>query len=225
MQRRGRLMNREGAQTHLGMARDVLANVRESPHANCRIMTFNFIPLQEIHLKQMFLWLNTPPVSTWYGKGEDFHVYENVLNKYLPRTRPGSKTHAFIIQYHSQNIGYIQTYRIVDYPDYNQHVVTDERAVGLDLFIGEEAFLHRGYGSHIIRQFLQEVAFQIPGIEMCIIGPEPKNTSAIRAYEKAGFTYWKTIQPPDELEPEYLMRLMKERDDSPIRPEVITAIP
>ena len=180
-------------------------------------MKFNFVPLQEAHLKQMFIWLNTLSVSSWYGKGEDFHRYENVQNKYLPRTRPESNIRAFIIRYHSQNIGYIQTYRICDYPEYNHSVGTNERAVGLDLFIGEEAFLHQGHGSHIIRQFLQEIAFRLPGIDTCIIGPEAKNISAIRAYEKSGFRYWKTIQLPGENESEYLMRLCKEMDDSCIQ--------
>ncbi|WP_428242017.1 GNAT family N-acetyltransferase [Gynuella sp.] len=175
-------------------------------------MHFNFTPLQEAHLKQMFIWLNMPSVSVWYGQGEGFQQYENVLAKYLPRTRPESKIRAFIIRCHSQDIGYIQSYKICDYPEYNRSVGADEHAVGIDLFIGETAFLHRGYGSHVIRQFLHEVVFRIPGIDTCIIGPEPKNTSAIHAYEKAGFSYWKTIQLQDEFEMEYLMKILKERN-------------
>ncbi|AJQ95522.1 GNAT family N-acetyltransferase [Gynuella sunshinyii] len=176
-------------------------------------MKFNFIPLEESHLRQMFIWLNTPSVSAWYGKGEDFHRYENVLNKYLPRTRSESNIHAFIIGYHLQNIGYIQSYRICDFPEYNRYVGADEHAVGIDLFIGEGNFLHQSYGCHIVRQFLDEIAFQLPGIDTCIIGPDSKNTSAIRAYEKAGFSYWKTIQLQDEFETEYLMKFIKDRDD------------
>lgn len=61
-------------------------------------MKFNFVPLQEAHLKQMFIWLNTPAVSAWYGKGEELDQYENLLNKFLPKTRPESKTQAFVIR-------------------------------------------------------------------------------------------------------------------------------
>jgi RimJ/RimL family protein N-acetyltransferase len=46
-------------------------------------------------------------------------------------------------------------------------------------------------------------------VASCVIGPEPKNAAAIRAYAKAGFRHWKTIQQPDEPEPEWLMRLAK----------------
>lgn len=45
-------------------------------------------------------------------------------------------------------------------------------------------------------------------VESCIIDPEPTNKAAIRAYEKAGFKYEKTIQVPTEAEPSYVMRIM-----------------
>lgn len=47
-------------------------------------------------------------------------------------------------------------------------------------------------------------------MKACVIGPEPKNTAAIRVYEKAGFRFFKTIQVPTEPEPEYLMKLIPE---------------
>lgn len=39
---------------------------------------------------------------------------------------------------------------------------------------------------------------------------EPKTAAAIKAYEKAGFRYFKKIQVPGEPEPEYLMKLTRE---------------
>lgn len=47
--------------------------------------------------------------------------------------------------------------------------------------------------------------------ESCIVGPEPANQVAIRAYEKAGFRYLKTVEVTEEDQPEYLMRVT--RDD------------
>jgi RimJ/RimL family protein N-acetyltransferase len=43
-----------------------------------------------------------------------------------------------------------------------------------------------------------------------VIGPEPKNAAAIRAYEKSGFRFFKSIQVPGEPEPEYLMKLSQQ---------------
>ncbi|MBI4642138.1 MAG: GNAT family N-acetyltransferase [Candidatus Tectomicrobia bacterium] len=75
------------------------------------------------------------------------------------------------------------------------------------MFIGEADYIHKGLGSSILRTFLREIVFATSDAVSCIIGPEPKNKVAIRAYEKAGFSYLKTIQIPDEEEPEYLMRI------------------
>ena len=47
-------------------------------------------------------------------------------------------------------------------------------------------------------------------VDSCIIGPAQNNHAAIRAYEKAGFKYLKTVSIPGELEPEYLMRIGRE---------------
>jgi aminoglycoside 6'-N-acetyltransferase len=43
----------------------------------------------------------------------------------------------------------------------------------------------------------------------CIIDPEPANRIAIRAYEKAGFRYVKTVKVPAEPQPAYLMRISR----------------
>lgn len=75
-------------------------------------------------------------------------------------------------------------------------------------------FVHKGLGEQILIKFLSEYVFQLYDVECCIIGPEPKNNIAIRAYEKAGFKYFKTIQVPDEDEPEYLMRIYKNEVNS-----------
>lgn len=47
-------------------------------------------------------------------------------------------------------------------------------------------------------------------VNTCVIGPEPENKIAIRAYEKSGFTYFKTVNNQNEDMNEYLMRINKE---------------
>jgi RimJ/RimL family protein N-acetyltransferase len=65
-------------------------------------------------------------------------------------------------------------------------------------------------GSSILRKFLRDVVFANQSIDCCVIGPEPQNKAAIKAYEKAGFRYLKTVQISGEEQPEYLMRLSRE---------------
>ncbi len=152
-------------------------------------------------------WRNEPHVLEWYGKRP--LTREKVVAKYAPRIDGQEPTRCFLILHDTRPIGYIQTYTIRDYPEYCKYVDVPENAAGLDLFIGAGEYVHRGLGAPIIRRFLREMVFADNGIESCIIGPEPKNRVAIRAYAKAGCRYLKTIQLPNESEPEYLMRITR----------------
>lgn len=165
----------------------------------------SFRKLEVKDLRLMYKWLNRDIVIEWYGKGGS--TYEEVKKRYLPYINGEKPTFPFVITCDSRDIGYIQTYMIDDYPEYSKYVNTEEHAAGMDLFIGESDFIHRGLGKYILTKFLKEYVFRLNDTSCCIIGPEPKNKVAIRAYEKVGFRYLKTIQVPDEDEPEYLMRL------------------
>ncbi len=172
----------------------------------------SFRPLQLADLSLMHRWLNTPHVSRWYYDKEPNlpPTYEEVVAEYTLCIEGKEPTRAFLILYADKPIGYIQTYRIGDHPDYSRYVCEDEDAAGVDIFIGESDYVHQGLGPAIMRQFLREIVFADSRVVSCIIGPEPENSVAIRAYEKAGFKYLKTIQVPDEPQPEYLMRIARE---------------
>lgn len=114
-----------------------------------------------------------------------------------------------ILFYNLKPLGYIQTYKIWDFPEYNKFAQADEFTNGIDLFIGEEDYLHKGIGAKIISTFLKTIVYKNNKINKCIIGPDPKNIVAIRAYEKAGFEYEKTINTGDEIE--YLMINYKDK--------------
>ncbi len=166
----------------------------------------SFRRLRSSDLALMHRWLNAPHVQRWwYAEGNS---YGEIENHYLPAIDGREATRPFVILHEDKPIGYIQSYLTSDDAEY-AGLVDVEGSAGVDLFIGEPDYLHGGLGSHIIRRFLSEHVFPTPEIEVCVIGPEPKNTAAIRAYEKAGFRYFKTIQVPGEPEPEYLMKLTR----------------
>jgi RimJ/RimL family protein N-acetyltransferase len=168
----------------------------------------SFRPLTRDDLPQLHRWLNTPHVLEWWDKPGP--TLTEVEQKYLPLTDGTDPTRPYIIEHAAQPIGYIQLYLIDDYPDYSQYVGLDERSAGIDIFIGEPDFIHRGLGSLLLKRFLRDFVFANPDVVSCVIGPAISNTSAIRAYEKAGFVYFKTAAIPDEDEPEYLMRIGRE---------------
>lgn len=169
----------------------------------------SFRELRSSDLDLMHRWLSAPHVRRWwYDEGTSRPEIEEA---YLPLIEGRDAAKPFVILHEDKPIGYIQYYPISAENDEAYASLVDvKNSAGVDLFIGEAEYLHRDLGRHIIQNFLSEHIFSDPEIEVCIIGPEPKNAAAIRAYEKAGFRFFKTIQVPVEPEPEYLMKLTRE---------------
>ncbi len=165
-----------------------------------------FRPLAHADLELMHRWLNNDFVARWWP---GWPSLEQVRAKYAPRIEGTEPTKCFIVEIEATPAGFIQCYYIRDWPDYT---IGEEaaNAAGIDLFIGDRERAYRGLGPLIIREFLERVVFTDYDVDSCIIGPAQNNRAAIRAYEKAGFTYLKTVSIPGELEPEYLMRIGRE---------------
>jgi aminoglycoside 6'-N-acetyltransferase len=168
----------------------------------------SFRPLAYPDLPLMHRWLNAGEAFRWYGRKPT--TLDEITAEYLPKIEHAEPTYGFVIQIDGQPAGYIQWYRTHDHPDYARQIDVPLDSAGIDLFIGEEQFLHRGLGPAIIRAFLREVVFADPRVGRCTIDPEERNTIAIRAYEKAGFHYLKAVQVEDEPSPSYLMELTRE---------------
>ena len=167
----------------------------------------SFRRLRTPDLVLMHRWLNAPHVVRWWhSEGTSYRAVEE---EYLPYIEGREPVGPYLILHGDRPIGYVQAY-LVSHDEEYARLVDVVSSAGVDLFIGEEEFLHRGLGSHLLRRFLAQKVFSDPGVEVCVIGPEPKNAAAIRAYEKAGFRFFKTIQVPGEPEPEHLMKMTRE---------------
>lgn len=169
-------------------------------------MNIAFRRLRHSDIALIHRWLRTPRVARWWH--DDVGPYEEVAQRYTAYIEGEEPVEPFLILHEDSPIGYIQAYRVSDDEEYYRLIGVEDSA-GLDLFIGEEEFLYRGLGSRVIRRFLREVVFANESVEVCVIGPEPKNRAAIRSYEKAGFYFFRTIQVPGEPEPEHLMKLTR----------------
>lgn len=165
----------------------------------------DFRPLMLADLELMHHWLKKDFVARWWP---GWPTREQVRAKYQPRIEGREPTKCYIIGRDATPVGFIQCYYIRDYPDY---AIGPEgaTAAGIDLFLGDRRYAYQGLGPRVIRHFLREVVFAEYDVDSCIIGPAQNNHAAIRAYEKAGFRYLKTVSIPGELEPEYLMRIMR----------------
>ncbi len=112
-----------------------------------------------------------------------------------PRSLPSAEhidsisVEPLIIELDGKPIGYLQSYDPHledDHPYQDQPFGT----LGVDLSIGRPELVGVGHGSAILRQFVDELFAE--GTPRVIIDPDPANTRAIRAYEKAGFRAFDT---------------------------------
>jgi RimJ/RimL family protein N-acetyltransferase len=144
------------------------------------IITFK--PLQKEDLPLLLQWFKEPHVAQWWPvpqKEEDFFAH------FLKRIRT-KETLPFLVFLNNKPIGYVQYYKL-DQRHRSWLPPLPEETVGTDQFIGEIAYVGKGYGTLMLKQFIQFLSQQNPSIKIIIVDPDPKNKAAIRCYEKVGF--------------------------------------
>lgn len=178
---------------------------------NEQMISFRRTGLEDLSLIHHWI-TRDPEVNRYWGYAHQgsFEEIVSVFQGYVTGDEP---TDPYLILYGDLPIGYIQTFKWSDYPDYRQYVdLTD--AASLDLFIGERQYRNKGLGPAILSRFLREYVFADPNAASCVINPETSNQSAIRVYEKVGFRMIRTVQDiPGEPGPVCFMRIDREQLD------------
>lgn len=150
----------------------------------------SFEPLKREHIGRLCQWREQPHVREYYSPLPISR--EAALEKYLPRLDPASPTKAFVIRT-TIPIGYIQAYRLCDWPEYAA-IVGEIDGISVDLFVGEESYVGCGWGRRTLIKFLTEVAFPIfPDQRVCWMSHDLGNERARRAARAAGFQPVRTI--------------------------------
>ncbi len=92
-----------------------------------------------------------------------------------------------IAEWDGRAIGFIQ---IIDPAQEDTHYWGDvpENLRAIDIWIGEEADIGKGYGTHMMQQALA-LCFQNPAVTAVLIDPLASNTKARRFYERLGFLF------------------------------------
>jgi RimJ/RimL family protein N-acetyltransferase len=174
-----------------------------------------FRRMQSNDMSTMYRWLSNPEVARWYGPAPG--SLAEVEAKYEPRISGEVPVDCYIVQFDGRDVAYLQTYLISSEPEYARALDVDRGAAGVDVFIGEDDFRHRGFGPVLLQEFVRREVFTRSEVTCCVIAPTVSNSPAIRAYSKAGFTHARTVPVPDEPEPEYVMMLRPEELDLAIK--------
>lgn len=150
-----------------------------------------FKPLTISDLDLLCRWSEKPHVLEWWN---DQLAPEQIKEKYRMRIDDdvicpyiaymNNKPIAFIQYYWASKVGEVW------WPN------EDANTVGLDQFIGEENYINKGFGTLMMKEFIQFL-FQNPLIKKIITEADPNNLRAKRCYEKAGFHEMGIIDTPD----------------------------
>jgi aminoglycoside 6'-N-acetyltransferase len=91
------------------------------------------------------------------------------------------------LSHRAKPLAYLQCYRNLDWPHWAAQIDAFE-GLSIDLYIGEPAFVGRGYGRAMLDAYVRDVAFlRWPAEQRCFIAHAIANTRALACSRGAGF--------------------------------------
>ena len=161
----------------------------------------SFRPLAEADLPALVGWQRAPHVARWFGDQLDLAAAQR---KYGPRISGQSATRVHVAVVAGQDAGFVQHYRVADYPEYAAATGLPD-AVGCDYAIGLAELTGHGLGPQLIWAYLRDVVRPLhPAAGHAVASPDAANQRSVRALEKAGFSQAGRIAVPGQPEPEQL---------------------
>jgi aminoglycoside 6'-N-acetyltransferase len=166
-------------------------------------MTVEFRRLAAADLPLLHEWLQREHVRRWW---KDRETYEEVVEHYLPSVEGRDPTDLYLIVVDERPIGFIQTYKVADYPEYRDLVQVEDGVAGVDLFVADPDLVGRGLGTDVLRHFVDDLVFANESVHACIADPDVDNVASLRAFEKAGFRRVREFVDPEDGRPHALVR-------------------
>jgi aminoglycoside 6'-N-acetyltransferase len=166
-----------------------------------------FRPLAVDDLPRLHGWFNAPHAQRWFG-ARDLDDVREEYTRYIEGLEP---IYAYLVRLEERPIAMMNWERFGDFPHLmSNYEVDDPDAANIDVIIGEVDVAYRGLGAPLILRFLRELVFSDARITRCIIDPHLENTTAIRAYAKAGFRHVRNVQDDEDGRTLHLMELRRD---------------
>jgi aminoglycoside 6'-N-acetyltransferase len=140
-------------------------------------------------------WRAADHVRRWFTPGEP--TLEAMEAKYGERIDGMSPTRMWVVEVNGRSVGFVQDYRIGDYPDYAV-LGPDPEAVGVDYVIGEPAWVGRGLGARMLWTWMGRAQARFPAATSYFAAPDHRNGASVRVLRKAGFTEGLWFDEPQE---------------------------
>ena len=136
---------------------------------------------------------NNTFVQKWYYKGKTPRI--STLYKKIIERQKIKNFCANIIQIDNKPIGYIQSYDIEGWGLWSKKVKIYDETVGLDYFIGDINYIHKGYGEKFILEYVNLIK-KSNKYKFVMISPDLFNIANIKCVKKCGFKLKKIVSFP-----------------------------
>jgi RimJ/RimL family protein N-acetyltransferase len=152
-----------------------------------------FTPLTHADIPLVYDWFQQPDVARWWPTPHNKEEFTAIFNNKSNAT----DLSAYIIHLDNKPIGYLQSYAVTAAAR-EWLPPLPEKAVGIDLCIGDAEYRGKGYGIQIIAAFLDHLRATYGPLTV-IVDPAHNHLQAIKAYKKAGFVSQGVYTGPEGL--------------------------
>lgn len=135
-------------------------------------------------LDDVVAWRRSEAVQRWWSQGELADA--DIAEKYAERVDGLSPTRMWVIEVNGRSVGFVQDYRIGDYPDYAV-LGPDPDAIGVDYAIGADQWRGRGLGPRVLWAWMRRARSRFPEARTYFAAPDHRNAASLRVLAKAGF--------------------------------------
>jgi len=136
-------------------------------------------------LDDVVAWRTSPEVQRWWSPGELVDP-DQIVTKYAERIDGMTPTRMWVVEVNGRSVGFVQDYRIGDYPDYAV-LGPDPDAIGVDYAIGSDLWRGRGIGQRVLWAWMLRARHRFPEAATYFAAPDHRNAASLRVLAKAGF--------------------------------------
>ena len=146
-------------------------------------------------LPEVVRWRQSDHVRRWWASEGD-PTPEAIEARYGPHIDGMSPTRMWVAEVNGRSVGFVQDYRIGDYPEYAV-LGPDPDAIGLDYALSEH-WSGRGLGARVLWAWMRRARSRFPEATSFFAAPDHRNTASLRMLAKAGFTEGLWFDEPQE---------------------------
>jgi aminoglycoside 6'-N-acetyltransferase len=146
-------------------------------------------------LGDLLRWRQSAHVARWWAS-EGEPTAEGIEARYGPRVDGMSPTRMWVAEVNGRSVGFVQDYRIGDYPDYAV-LGPDPEAIGVDYALAEE-WSGRGLGVRVLWAWMLRARHRFPAATTYFAAPDHRNAASLRMLGKAGFREGLWFDEPQE---------------------------